>query len=754
MRPSGQRRVLAVKPGHWVDASQEMTAHHFDFAGNLEAAVVDRQNQPIALRRTPFRITTSRPVALPKGQKKFLEMRFFVPHTTQNVRVSSVLRGQYTAAEISRSPDLFAPMPPYQYFFLTLSRVPDAYGYLKSQHSVVAPWHHDGFSRPYRYYQILSPRAEKPLPIPQSPLTWTSIAYVLWDEFEPTLLSIEQQQAMLDWLHFGGQLLISGPGSLDQLRGSFLAPYLPAGTGEVVQLNDEQLAELNQAWTVPSGQRPPAPLQVTRPWSAVELVPVEGARPVAETGGLLVERRTGRGRVLASAFRLNQRDLIAWPSFDHFLNACLLRRPGRRYAQDDLDQTQLSWANPALAPADAGPITGLRLFSRDTASNTTHLTRTRDVFNKFGELVDRKEELVDLDQQGGAASWNSLNQVATKSSTALRQAAGIRVPKSRFVAEMVALYLVVLVPLNWCFFRLLGRVEWAWVAAPVIALVGSALVVRMAQLDIGFARAQTEIAIIEAQPGYDRGHLTRFTALYTSLSTDYDLHFASPTALAQPLPIDPKFKMQIGQSYSTVNYRQAADVFLQGLRIASNSTGMVHSEQMYELGGTFHYQQTENGHWSVKNASQLSLEQVGLLRPAPEDNTRWQGAWVGSLPSGSTAKVDWRTVDSTGPFTPQLAQRHVDESENEQPDLDTLRGLAENAQWFAPGETRLIGRATGLNDQVRIEPAASQVRRATLVVVHLDYGPLPLPEADQNGRPPTAAASQPEQTTDETATAE
>ena len=33
---------------------------------------------------------------------------------------------------------------------------------------------------------------------------------------------------MLDWLHWGGQLIISGPESLEALRDSFLADYLPA----------------------------------------------------------------------------------------------------------------------------------------------------------------------------------------------------------------------------------------------------------------------------------------------------------------------------------------------------------------------------------------------------------------------------------------------------------------------------------------------------------------------------------------------
>ncbi len=42
-------------------------------------------------------------------------------------------------------------------------------------------------------------------------------------------------------------------------------------------------------------------------------------------------------------------------------------------------------------------------------------------------------------------------------------------------------------------------------ATPIIALGGMAAVVKMAQLDIGFARAQTELAVLELQSGYPRG---------------------------------------------------------------------------------------------------------------------------------------------------------------------------------------------------------------------------------------------------------
>ena len=57
-------------------------------------------------------------------------------------------------------------------------------------------------------------------------------------------------------------------------------------------------------------------------------------RPAAlpKTGGLLVERQVGRGRIVVTAMQLSERELINWRSgFESLFNACLLRRPRREY---------------------------------------------------------------------------------------------------------------------------------------------------------------------------------------------------------------------------------------------------------------------------------------------------------------------------------------------------------------------------------------------------------------------------------------
>ena len=86
-----------------------------------------------------------------------------------------------------------------------------------------------------RYYRLVLPMEPDKPALSSHPLTWTTISHAIWDGYAPDDLSVSQQQAMLDWLHWGGQLIVSGGAgqSFSVLRESFLGPYLPGdATGE------------------------------------------------------------------------------------------------------------------------------------------------------------------------------------------------------------------------------------------------------------------------------------------------------------------------------------------------------------------------------------------------------------------------------------------------------------------------------------------------------------------------------------------
>ena len=68
-----------VKPGHWETTSQEMRANYRDFVGDSRSSIVDAQNRPFPVAKTPFDLRASRPVLLSKGRPKTTETTIFIP---------------------------------------------------------------------------------------------------------------------------------------------------------------------------------------------------------------------------------------------------------------------------------------------------------------------------------------------------------------------------------------------------------------------------------------------------------------------------------------------------------------------------------------------------------------------------------------------------------------------------------------------------------------------------------------------------
>ena len=107
------------------------------------------------------------------------------------------------------------------------------------------------------------------------------------------------------------------------------------------------------------------------------------------------------------------------------------------------------------------------------------------------------------------------------------------------------------------------------------ALAGTLAVVRQAQLDIGFVRSQTEIGMLELQGDLPRGHLSRYTAIYSSLSSIYDLEFDNESSVATPFPRDDKWSPAIGDSIETVAFEKYDQPRLRGVAVSSATTQMI-----------------------------------------------------------------------------------------------------------------------------------------------------------------------------------
>ena len=113
----------------------------------------------------------------------------------------------------------------------------------------------------------------------------------------------------------------------------------------------------------------------------------------------------------------------------------------------------------------------------------------------------------------------------------------------------------------------------------------------------------------------------RYTALYTSLSSSYTLAFDEPTALAAPFPAGKQDESLLSiTQYTDVAFRRGKETSLTGVQVSSNSTGMVHSEQMLPLGTSAKTIETlrlvgdEAKGFSVSNTTDLTIRDIGVFR--------------------------------------------------------------------------------------------------------------------------------------------
>lgn len=796
-----------VKPGHWVAATTLMKANNFDFPADLESATVNSSQRPYDVEHTRFHLLMSRPAALPKGQTMQFETIYFVPHGVPReqrlVLLETKLRGSRGGREQAAASQGVIQMPLFQYLILVLSATPDSYQVLDVLDSIRPVTDDiDDADNNIQFYRVVRPKLEGRMPLPTNALTWTSIAYLFWDDVDPNQLSSEQQHALLDWLHFGGQLIVNGPSSLDKLKGSFLSDYLPADKVKSISLEQAAFEELNARWSLPevkkNGQRRMLTVVPEKPPLGVELKLHPQGSFVNDTGALLAERRVGRGRIAVSAFPITNREVVNWPGFDGFFNACLLRRPPRQYVRTEFTKPKALWHEYEGLMKDARLVTTLRYFSRDIGHAAGKAAAEgRDTMAPENEAAEipislpgddvvgtprnavvaaqtgapgsppfagrpgsipvpgaMKDAIAasnldpDTDDphfggfrswaQSGVAGWNDFSGAAMAARLALTDASGIKIPKSGFVLRVLLVYLVVLVPLNWGFFRLLGRVEWAWIAAPIIALVGAGAVIRMAQLDIGFARSRSEIAILEAHGGYSRGHLTRYTALYTSLTSGYDLTFDDPSSLAQPFALvtrDGAYERPRTEPSIPVYFRRDKQVSLKGFQVNSNSSDKVHCEQMFDLGGGLHLTGDETKGFVVENKTDLALQDVGVLRR--DSQGRVLGAWVGALAAKTSAPLGFQPLaDQKKPWLPEWdaspATSRSRAGKNAGVSLWRIIDLACDRLRLNKGEVRLVGWTDREVPGVSIRPGAAQTTLRTLVLAHLQHGPLPAARPDVN----------------------
>ena len=574
----------------------------------------------------------------------------------------------------------------------------------------------------------------------------TSISHLVINDASIAIMSPEQKEAVQDWLRFGGTIVLNGPEAIGGIESSFLKELAPLNNTSNSTISDEEIAPLRTTWSIKQvgGERilfspaKPIPKLAGQLSDGASWVEFEGEGNQMESlEGLVAERLVGQGRIVMTTFPMTDSAFLSWPSYSSFIHNVVLRKP-RRSVTKDVEADTLY--DGEFEGTEQNPVhsTRLRLWARDLDPTMTKSSKV--AIPKEVEKLPRGLGLptpIKTIKRSSLGAWNSESLVLRNARTSLQESSGITVPRINTIIKLLIGYLVVLVPLNWIVFRLVGRVELAWLAAPIIAIVGAFVVARSVQLDVGFSRSQTVQGFLELHQGYSRGMLSQYTALYSSLSTNYRAVYDRDEGVVLPLASVslPTNRRRSLADLSKIDYSYADNegAGLQSIPVASNTTGLLQSEEMLELGGSLTAQfASDMSSIEVSSSLKFPIQDVGVI--GLNENGQMQSAWLGNIELGSTAKgvlesrpdgVGWRKEWDRRPSLAAPTFLRADETMWTEQELgeDLYLGpmLEQITKSYPIGQGEYI--AVGWTDKplggLKITPEAKQNRERTVVLLHL-----------------------------------
>lgn len=761
-----------VKPNHWAWLTQEMEANLGDYRGMLRTA-------PVPLLGMPKNVIFRESALLPEGESRRLSWPVFLPSRTKQLDIDLVRPGTIRPDDGTQAP--MTTLEPHQMLIVVLADDPSAYNAWRSYQALIPATTDLGQAQEVErrsYYKLVIPQDPDEPNLSSHPLTWTTISHVVWDGLDPNTLDTGQRRALVDWLHWGGQLIIAG-GATPTLAilsddESFLAPYLPgAPSGENTSLEESDLLGLSRAYPPPdwkyrqddfelqnfgevpngglsqsftTGARPP---DRYREWQPIDLPPerpmylagldriAADATWITDPQGhrLGIERRVGRGRILMLAFDPKEAGFMNWRGNDTFVRRVLLRRPEDNWNPNDpndasmLGGPSLSWVRFLGRDLGADRVSGEPDPSSTAAVPGAPTAPPIDAI----EAPMPKEPV---------AAWLDDAAMPDLSRRALVEASGIEVPGSRFVLRVIVAYIAALVPLNWLLCRfVLRRRELAWAVAPVLAMGFAVAVERAAAIDMGYDRACDEVDLLELQPGYPRAHLSRFAVLYSTGREQFAIRYPrDPTALA--LPLNTKLS-QRGEASTESVYEYEPGPALIDFQVEPRSLAMFRSEQLRTVpvaedlpedvagyAGRIGLEVPEEGEGPSRliNGTGLELRDALLVGVGAELDGANRYTPIGTVLPGGVVDLPGAeaAVAEVSPPSPPEGGDPYDWI-----DLDAFLGPLRSYNWRQPadvGETRLVAWVAAPMGGQELDPAVDRHRGFTLVVVHLRYGPPPTPD--------------------------
>ena len=752
-----------LKPGHWYQANQKLKANYSDESLTATLSVINREKQKVSFAPSQSSIDFTRNVTLAVGQEKNIQLKFFQPEVAvtgdEPTKTPSALRILYSQRGIGtpvQEDDFFCNvLAGYQYNLVSLSRDPSRYTFWRGLDCII--WSSkqrmsDERISPYRVIDLNED--EIATQFPNRLYAMTSISHFVINDSSVSIMTTDQQQALQDWLYFGGTIILNGPEAIGGIETSFMKEVSPLLRTTNSLVTDDEIVSLNNTWSIQQilGERellaPAKPIPKLSGELAAGAQWVKTMGPNGESmslDGLVAEKLVGQGRVVMTTFPMTDNAFLRWQSYSSLIHNAILRKPNRAPSSGIEADTKFAGEYEGT---EQNPLhsTRLRIWARDLDDSTKRtFASARKRKAEEQTYVDASTEFAKL-KRTSLGAWNPQSTVLVNARQCLQESSGITVPKINTIVKLLLGYLIVLVPLNWLFFRLFGRVELAWAAAPVIALAGAFFVARSVQLDVGFSRSQTSYGFLELHNGYSRGMLSSYTALYTSLSTNYRAVFEQDTGVVLPFTSTSGGKRS-RSSIGKISYWYADDAGagMQSVPVLSNTTGLFQAEEMVNLASKLTAEfDSDMTAVEIKNGLGFSLKDAGIV--GVDSQGMLVSGWLGTTNEGASKRCEleiretdnrWRQEWDRNPILARPTYMRAEDgtlwTEKDLQDELYLGPMLEDLTTKYPlarGEFIAIGWTDQPLGELSITPVAKQKKQRTVILLHLNAADLSIAKPD------------------------
>ncbi|MCZ6689717.1 MAG: hypothetical protein O7H41_08950 [Planctomycetota bacterium] len=344
----------------------------------------------------------------------------------------------------------------------------------------------------------------RPEGLPSDKLALKSLDAIILSRIALWSLTAEQQEALIAYALSGGNLILATSRSGIPHQPTLLDDVLPAIPTSYTQL---------EAWKRLSlifgdGESVPGPIAIqtldVKP--SADFVIEESQSPV------WVERRLGRGRVVVIAFDLVRGAMPKWSSMDSFIEWLVLGRE----ALPMMPKANRDLVTAAWSTAFDSRRRSLTFRSPSLAFMNAPVEWQLDHHKTLPKTAEADPDPV----RGGGRPGRVGRSRLHLTSASLRHLPSLEpvleealpaIPPTAKILSLVLGYLILIVPVNYIFWRVRRRLEWAWITAVLLAVLSTGGVVAW-----GMTKGQPPVRIWELD--LERGlvgapvrhHRTRF----------------------------------------------------------------------------------------------------------------------------------------------------------------------------------------------------------------------------------------------------